>query len=87
MKKEKHGHKVAHADQSRRNKLQQQLRQVRRRRNVTAGLGLITLIGLTIVEYVSRVPAWLWVMLWVIPFLLVLDTVYLKHLRQQLRQP
>jgi hypothetical protein len=84
MKKDKHSQKLHHQDQSRRQKLQLQFRQVRRRRNVTAGLGVLLLIGLLVIEYYRSVPAWLYVVLWVIPFLLVLDTAYLKHLRQQL---
>ena len=84
MKKDKHSHKAQHQEHNKKTKLQQQLKQVKRRRNVTAGLGLLVFAGLLVVEYYRSVPAWLWVMLWVIPFLLVLDTVYLKHLRQQI---
>lgn len=84
MKKDKASHKSAHPEQSRKNKLQLQLKQVRRRRNVTGGFGLLIVIGLLVLEYYREVPAWLWLMLWVIPLLLVLDTVYLKHLRQQI---
>jgi len=86
MKKDKHNQKSHqhHQELSRKNKLQMQLKQVRRRRNVTAGLGILLLAGLLTVEYFNSVPAWLYVVLWVIPFLLVLDTVYLKHLRQQI---
>ncbi len=83
MKKDK-AHKNAHPEQSRKNKLQLQLKQVRRRRNVTGAFGLLIVLGLLVLEYYREVPAWLWLVLWVIPLLLVLDTLYLKHLRQQI---
>ncbi|HEX4912044.1 MAG TPA: hypothetical protein VFV64_14890 [Permianibacter sp.] len=86
MKKKDKGHKHAHGEHSRKQKLQQQLLQVRRRRKVTAVFGVLVLLGLVALEYFRSVPLWLWITLWVIPFLLVLDTVYLKHLRQQLHK-
>ena len=86
MKKKDKAHKPTHADHSRKQKLQQQLSQVRRRRKVTAVFGVLVLLGLVALEYFRSVPLWLWVTLWVIPFLLVLDTIYVKHLRQQLQK-
>lgn len=86
MKKKDKAHKQAHAEHSRKQKLQQQLLQVRRRRKVTAVFGILVLLGLVALEYFRDVPLWLWITLWVIPFLLVLDTVYVKHLRQQLQK-
>ena len=84
MKKDKHSQKAHHVEQSRRHKLQQQMREVRRRRNVTAGLTVLLLAGLLVVDYYRSVPPWLYLALSLIPLLLVLDTMYLKHLRQQL---
>ncbi len=87
MSTSKHkSHKTAHPDISRKHKLQAQLSQVRRRRGVTAVFGALVGIGLLVLEYRSSVPVWLWLMLWVIPLLLVMDTVYLKHLRAQIRK-
>lgn len=84
MKKTHRSHKSSAPDQSRRHKLQLQVQQVRRRRLFTAGFGGLVLLALLLLEYYRDVPAWLWLILWVIPFFMVLDTLYLKYLRQQI---
>lgn len=86
MKKNK-AHKAQQLAQGRRHKLQQQLRQVRRRRTVTGVLLALTMTGLLLAAYYRDVPSWLYLVVPLMLLLLVMDTVYLKHLRTQLNHP
>ncbi len=85
MKKDKsHGKGHHPAEASKRQRWQHQYLQVRRRRNITALLGLGMLAGMAAGEYFASVPPWLWVVLMVFPVLLLLDVAYLRYLQRQL---